>query len=80
MSPQYLVIRARVQAVCDSCPVFYECQDFIDMLEDGVPLRHMWGFWAGQTPKERDWRRDRDRRLAAQIRKGRVPPIPEASL
>lgn len=61
--------------ICSECPVINECRTLIDALESALPnragsaYRGAPGVWAGETPRERFFRRrderDRVRRVAA---------------
>lgn len=42
---------ARLRVVCHSCPVKQECREWADVMSPS------WGFFAGETVKERSWRR-----------------------
>jgi hypothetical protein len=44
--------------ICESCPVFDRCRDYIDQVEEGIPFGSWFGLFAGETPRER-WRRRR---------------------
>jgi WhiB family transcriptional regulator, redox-sensing transcriptional regulator len=49
----------RRKALCASCPVLLNCRKLVDRIERDKPQneRHCWGYWAGQTAKERIARR-----------------------
>ena len=44
------------RVVCAGCPVKAECRAFIDRIET-MPGNQAFGFWGGETPKERSKRR-----------------------
>jgi Transcription factor WhiB len=65
MSGNPAQIQRALRALCGSCPVFDDCRDYIDSVEDGedpAPASRWFGFWAGETPKEREDRRYPGRR------------------
>ena len=42
------------RAICEGCPVIPECRRYVDRLEVG---HYAWGFYAGESPRERQRRR-----------------------
>jgi hypothetical protein len=48
---------ARARKVCAQCPVLEKCRDFIDGHESR--WKGAFGFFAGETPRERNLRRRR---------------------
>ena len=60
----------RAKEVCAECPVFWECRDEADRLENNARWNGgCHGIWAGETPAERIARR-----------KGNIPPASPESL
>ena len=51
-----------LRRICSRCPAIESCRDYADRLERDSA--HLYGFYAGETPKERRRRRVRDRGLS----------------
>jgi WhiB family redox-sensing transcriptional regulator len=58
----------KAASVCARCPVFAQCRAYIDEYEADSGPTGWFGFWAGETKRQRLERRGRERR--ARMREG----------
>jgi hypothetical protein len=73
MSADPVFIEIQLRSLCtEHCPVFDQCRAYIDQAERPLPASHHYGFWAGETVKQRQARRRADQSRRANTTRGRL--------